>query len=113
MNVVTVTLLRLKYSPKYSICGYNESLKKVLICKQLMRVNETLSSSGDYMKGIDFQQVFGIFDPEQGLYFNKREGVDVGRIQQRRDINSITHDTGMLEGFWLLVQTSVQFLKLQ
>lgn len=39
-----------------------------------MRVNESLSSSGDYIKGIDFQQVFGIFDPEQGLYFNKREG---------------------------------------
>lgn len=43
-----------------------------------MRVNESLSSSGDYMKGIDFQQVFGIFDPEQGLYFNKGEGVDGG-----------------------------------
>lgn len=55
-----------------------------------MRVNETLSSSGDYMKGIDFRQVFGIFDPEQGLYFNKREGVDVGKIQQRQDINLIT-----------------------
>lgn len=63
-----------------------------------MRVNE-LSSSGDYMKGIDFRQVFGIFDPEQGLYFNKREEVDVGTIQQRQDINFITSDTGMLEGF--------------
>lgn len=78
-----------------------------------MRVNETLSSSGDYLKGIDFRQVFGIFDPEQDLYFNKREGVDVGKIQQRQDINFITSDTGMLEGFWLvLMQTSVQFLKL-
>lgn len=78
-----------------------------------MRVNEMLSSSGDYMNGIDFRQVFGIFDLEQGLYFNKREAADVGKTQQTQKMNWLTQDTGMLEGFWLIwMQTSVQLLKL-
>lgn len=73
-----------------------------------MRPNERLSSSGDHIKGIDFRQVFGIFDPEQGLHVNGMGGGgEGGTIQQQQDINLITADTGMPECFpLLLIQTS-------
>lgn len=72
-----------------------------------MRVNETVSSPRDYMKWIDYWQVFGIFDPECVLQFNG--GIE--NILQAPDINLKTQDTGIPEWFLTYFDLNRHLLK--
>lgn len=73
-----------------------------------MRVNESVSPLGDYMKWIDYWQVFGIFDPEWVLQFNG--GIE--NILQAPDINIKTQDTGIPEWFLTYFDLNCHLLKL-